>query len=233
MAFQELVKGTPDWHEKYNSDFQDVHAQLANKVIITRETSYPTDNINDFDLLPNGYCRVNEYQGKMAHSPEKTFNGQVFTNADGFGFQIQTAFRDGDKRYFRSNSGIGWSEWKMSAAAERLQAYNLPLSSGLLGGYGSVYFKNPFGEVSVYFDIAKAENKPNDPAYAFDGTETLATLPAGFRPPHQIPFTATVFKPGQGYCAGIAVVSPEGHIVPGSSGKGATIVRASFSFLAA
>ena len=40
MAFEPLVKGTPNWHEKYNTDLASIDSQLENMVNIKEMTLY-------------------------------------------------------------------------------------------------------------------------------------------------------------------------------------------------
>lgn len=46
MAFEPLVKGTPNWHEKYNTDLASIDSQLENKANLQSPnlTGSPTVN---------------------------------------------------------------------------------------------------------------------------------------------------------------------------------------------
>ncbi|WP_195282756.1 hypothetical protein [Harryflintia acetispora] len=186
---------------------------------IIKGTVYPTEDVRDFNLLPNGYCRVNEINAeKMLNSPVPTgmyFNGQVFTHNDGRGYTTQIAVNNRGSIYYRDNSVNSiWTIWKEFATVSPATAYNLPLASGYKSAGGlNHYYKTPNNLVVVNISMMRS-----DAAAWGLGAFTIATLPEGFRPAanahNAIPYSNDIVSSGTPYCDGAArvYVIPNGEI---------------------
>lgn len=230
MAFQELIKGTPDWHEKYNSDFQDVHAQLANKVNqITIVTGADADALMP-DRLAVKYWRAYEM---AQNQPEGyTTDNDFFVTAQKvnntkWGRQYAADVRSNAiftrRSYEKEGEGIKFGPWLRLAFAEPPQEFMLPLMEGAAGWLRYSLDQTGFVHMQLYFTST-------------DGLDThtlLAILPVGYRPLHAV-VCPIVCRKSNGIHSGFLDIRADGSVYADTYGDGgkATYGGASFSFRA-
>lgn len=218
MAFQELIKGTPDWHEKYNSDFQDVHAQLANKAngqwtFYSQPSElgleYGKETIEDMVRnMPNYsiYCG-------SANDPElNTYPSQYgeLTIVKLWNHRCSLEFRNDTKNlmwigtYHELNEPY-FKGWKQVATTESPQVYKLMLQTDVSAIRPCNYFKTIDNIVFFTLSLQKLEE--------FTSGLIVATLPAGFRPIEQMEFPMSGYTKGMSGVSGNIQVNTNGAII--------------------
>lgn len=201
--FTPMQKLLENWHTKYNSDFETVHEQLANKVNIKGEVITPEqyNNMNDF---PTGYVRAS---GKFLNSPpttENLFNGEVLTlRYPDYVTQKATHILNAQEVIHQRQWGSGiWHQWYRLATAEPPQEYELPLVVGYTSGNAKYFIlQNRVVHISGY--ISSIDN-------VFSFEQVLGTLPVGYRPKEVVHSPSVAHPP---IVAGLIHVHPDGNIL--------------------
>lgn len=166
-------------------------------------------NSNVTDLPYTGYWGVNFY----------------FYPADSWRVLIATDIQGGKQFYTIKNGVNPWVEWKTIATATPPTEYDLPLAGGHTSVIGSAYWKNQFGEVGVKMYITHSTGITN--------SETVATLPVGFRPTSTITAPCTFIASSGMACGyGQIIIPTTGEISAEGVLNGAITVTANPHFVA-
>ncbi len=111
--------------------------------------------------------------------------------------------------------------WALIATATPPQEFDLPLANGITALQPCTYWKNQFGEVTIYGCTYGSVTEG----------ETIATLPEGFRPDHPVEWPASFTGDG-GRVSGTVFISESGIVSIHTTAPAMSVVFAA-SFLAA
>ncbi len=170
--------------ENFNSRIAQANTALSNKAPAGYGLGTAAKNISNQDLLV--YMRANQsgwYRGQNVENAPSSAWYYFNIIADSPTYATVTAYRYADNyavpistAYLQNDS---WSGWTQTATAKPPAKYVLPLASGVTGGT-TYYFKTQEGMVFVYFSAQKSGGA------TWADQDLVATLPAGFRPSHNV-----------------------------------------------